>query len=178
MRSQSRAPRQSAERRWLPGLFLPEPGAPRGGPARVLRQDRGGGNRHLEQLLLRNRDSRKTEGTPAAGLFILIGAQPFTSWLPQAIQRDQWGFILTRPDTGQDWPLQRAPFLLETTTPGVFAAGDVRHGAIKRAASAVGEGSTAIRPIHDYLALAPPPAKVISLGYRARSAVGYHIRTA
>ena len=91
----------------------------------------GGGNGHLEQLLLRNRDSGKTEGTPAAGLFILIGAQPFTSWLPEAIQRDQWGFILTGPDTGQDWPLQRAPFLLETTTPGVFAAGDVRHGAIK-----------------------------------------------
>jgi thioredoxin reductase (NADPH) len=116
----------------------------------------GGGNGHLEQLLLRNRDSGKTEGTPAAGLFILIGAQPFTSWLPEAIQRDQWGFILTGPDTGQDWPLQRAPFLLETTTPGVFAAGDVRHGAIKRVASAVGEGSTAIRLIHDYLALAPP----------------------
>jgi thioredoxin reductase (NADPH) len=115
----------------------------------------GGGNGHLEQLLLRNRDSGKAEGTPAAGLFILIGAQPFTSWLPEAIQRDQWGFILTGPDTGQDWPLQRAPFLLETTTPGVFAAGDVRHGAIKRVASAVGEGSTVIRLIHDYLALAP-----------------------
>src|SRR5689334_22985789 len=70
----------------------------------------GGGNGHLEQLLLRNRDSGQTEGTPAAGLFILIGAQPFTIWLPEAIQRDQWGFILTGPDTGQDWPLQRAPF--------------------------------------------------------------------
>ena len=116
----------------------------------------GGGSGHLEQLLLRNRDSGKTEGTPAAGLFVLIGAQPFTSWLPEAIQRDQWGFIVTGPDTGQDWPLQRPPFLLETTTPGVFAVGDVRHGAIKRVASAVGEGSTAIRLIHDYLALAPP----------------------
>jgi thioredoxin reductase (NADPH) len=114
----------------------------------------GGGSGHLEQLLLRNRDSGKTEPVPAAGLFILIGAQPFTSWLPEAIQRDQWGYILTGPDTGQDWPLQRAPFLLETTTPGVFAVGDVRHGAIKRVASAVGEGSTAIRLIHDYLALA------------------------
>ena len=116
----------------------------------------GGGSGHLEHLLLRNRDSGKTEGTPAAGLFVLIGAQPFTSWLPEAIRRDQWGFILTGPDTGQHWPLQRAPFLLETTTPGVFAAGDVRHGAIKRVASAVGDGSTAIRLIHDYLALAPP----------------------
>jgi thioredoxin reductase (NADPH) len=116
----------------------------------------GGGSGHLEQLLLRNRDSGKTEPVPAAGLFILIGAQPFTSWLPETIKRDQWGFILTGPDTGQDWSLQRAPFLLETTTPGVFAVGDVRHGAIKRVASAVGEGSTAIRLIHDYLALAPP----------------------
>jgi thioredoxin reductase (NADPH) len=116
----------------------------------------GGGSGHLEQLLLRNRDSGETEPVPAAGLFILIGAQPFTSWLPETIKRDPWGYILTGPDTGQDWPLQRAPFLLETTTPGVFAVGDVRHGAIKRVASAVGEGSTAIRLIHDYLALAPP----------------------
>jgi thioredoxin reductase (NADPH) len=116
----------------------------------------GGGSGHLERLLLRNRDSGETEPVPAAGLFILIGAQPFTGWLPEAIKRDPWGFILTGPDTGQDWPLQRAPFLLETTTPGVFAAGDVRHGSIKRVASAVGDGSTAIRLIHDYLALAPP----------------------
>jgi thioredoxin reductase (NADPH) len=92
----------------------------------------------------------------AAGLFILIGAQPFTGWLPEAIKRDQWGFILTGPDIGQDWALQRAPFLLETTTPGVFAAGDVRHGSMKRVASAVGDGSTAIRLVHDYLALTPP----------------------
>jgi thioredoxin reductase (NADPH) len=115
----------------------------------------GGGTGHLEQLLLRNRDSGETELVPAAGLFILIGAQPFTGWLPEALKRDQWGFILTGPDTGQDWPLQRAPFLLETTTPGVFAVGDVRHGSIKRVASAVGDGSTAIRLIHDYLALPP-----------------------
>jgi hypothetical protein len=87
-------------------------------------------------------------------LFVLIGAQPFTGWLPETVRRDQWGFILTGPDTGQDWPLQRAPFLLETTTPGVFAAGDVPHGSMKRVVSAVGDGSTAIRLIHDYLALA------------------------
>jgi len=93
---------------------------------------------------------------PAGGLFVLIGAQPFTDWLPEAIKRDQWGFILTGPDTGQDWPLPRPPFLLETTLPGVFAVGDVRHGSMKRVAAAVGDGSTAIRLIHDYLALAPP----------------------
>jgi thioredoxin reductase (NADPH) len=126
----------------------------------------GGGNGHLEHLLLRNRDSGETELVPAAGLFVLIGAQPFTGWLPEAVERDQWGFILTGPDTGQHWPLQRAPFPLETTIPGVFAAGDVRHGAIKRVASAVGDGSTAIRLIHDYLALLPPG--------RARDAAGDH----
>jgi thioredoxin reductase (NADPH) len=115
----------------------------------------GGGSGRLEQLLLRDRDSGDTELVPAAGLFILIGAQPFTSWLPDTVKRDQWGFILTGPDTGQDWPLQRAPFLLETTTPGVFAVGDVRHGSMKRVAAAVGDGSTAVRLIHDYLALAP-----------------------
>jgi thioredoxin reductase (NADPH) len=116
----------------------------------------GGGSGHLDQLLLRDRDSGQTELVPAAGLFILIGAQPFTGWLPEAIKRDPWGFILTGSDTGQDWPLQRPPFLLETTIPGVFAVGDVRHGSMKRVAAAVGDGSTAIRLIHDYLALAPP----------------------
>jgi len=116
----------------------------------------GGGSGHLDQLLLRDRDTGRTELVPAAGLFVLIGAQPFTGWLPEAIKRDPWGFILTGPDTGQDWPLQRPPFLLETTTPGVFAVGDVRHGSMKRVASAVGDGSTAIRLIHDYLALASP----------------------
>src|SRR5262249_14868635 len=115
----------------------------------------GGGSGHLEQLLLRDRDSGQTEQVPAAGLFVLIGARPFTGWLPETIRRDQWGFILTGPGTGQDWPLQRAPLPLETTTPGVFAAGDVRHGSVKRVASAVGDGSIAIRLIHDYLALAP-----------------------
>jgi thioredoxin reductase (NADPH) len=117
----------------------------------------GGGSGHLEQLLLQDRDSGKTEQVAAVGLFVLIGAQPFTGWLPEAIKRDPWGFVLTGPDTGQDWPLQRAPFLLETTTPGVFAVGDVRHGSMKRVASAVGDGSTAIRLVHDYLAL-PRPA--------------------
>ena len=116
----------------------------------------GGGSGHLEQLLLRDRDSGETELVSAGGLFVLIGAQPFTGWLPEAIRRDQWGFMLTGPDTGQDWPVQRPPFLLETATPGVFAVGDVRHGSMKRVASAVGDGSTAIRLIHDYLALAPP----------------------
>jgi thioredoxin reductase (NADPH) len=116
----------------------------------------GGGNAHLEHLLLRNRDSGDTDQVSAAGLFILIGAEPFTDWLPEAIARDQWGFILTGPDTGQHWLLQRAPFSLETAVPGVFAVGDARHGSVKRVASSVGDGSIAIRLIHDYLALPPP----------------------
>jgi CheY-like chemotaxis protein len=79
-------------------------------------------------------------------------------------QRDQWGFIFTGPDTGQDWPLQRAPFLLETTTPGVFAAGDVRHGAIKRLASAVGEAQPPSASSTTTWHSRPSPAKVMSLG--------------
>jgi thioredoxin reductase (NADPH) len=113
-----------------------------------------GGDGRLEHLLILDRDSGRTELLPAAGLFILIGAQPFTGWLPGAIARDQWGFILTGPDAAPRWPLPRAPFPFETTTPGVFAVGDVRHGSVKRVASAVGEGSIVIRLVHDYLALA------------------------
>ena len=131
----------------------------------------GGGGGRLEHLLLRDRDSGETERVPAAGIFVLIGAQPFTGWLPDAIRRDQWGFILTGPDTGQHWSLERPPFLLETTTPGVFAVGDVRHGSMKRVASAVGDGSTAVRLIHDYLALAPPEREGHEPGYKARNAV-------
>jgi thioredoxin reductase len=90
---------------------------------------------------------------PAAQAGLLRGRGPGCS---SGDHVGQWGFILTGPDTGQDWPLQRPPFLLETTTPGVFAVGDVRHGSMKRVASAVGDGSTAIRLIHDYLARALP----------------------
>jgi thioredoxin reductase (NADPH) len=103
---------------------------------------------------IRDRDSGRTESVPTAGLFILIGAEPFTDWLPGAIARDQWGFILTGPDAAPHWRLARAPFPFETTTPGVFAVGDVRRGSVKQVASAVGEGSIAIRLVHDYLALA------------------------
>jgi thioredoxin reductase (NADPH) len=116
----------------------------------------GGGEGHLENLVLTDRESGQTQSLPAAGLFILIGAQPFTGWLPETVERDRWGFILTGPDAGH-WPLPRAPLPLETTLPGVFAVGDVRHGSIKRVASAVGEGSIAIRLVHDYLALTRNP---------------------
>jgi thioredoxin reductase (NADPH) len=100
--------------------------------------------------------SGRTRTVPAAALFVLIGAQPHTDWLPAEIRRDDKGFVLT----GQDLPsTQRAepgqaatPLPLETSMPGVFAAGDVRHGSVKRVASAVGEGSVSIRSVHQYLA--------------------------
>ena len=93
----------------------------------------------------------------AAALFVLIGAEPRTQWLPGAVRRDQSGFVLTGNDLLQDgqahqqWPLRRPPMFLESSLPGVFAAGDVRHGSVKRVASAVGEGSIAIHLVHSYL---------------------------
>jgi thioredoxin reductase (NADPH) len=115
----------------------------------------GGGDGRLEHLELRDQRSGKVESVRAAGLFVLIGTEPFTHWLPGAVGRDQWGFVLTGADTGKRWPLERAPYLFETSLPGVFAAGDARHGSVKRVASAVGEGSIAIRQVHEYLALTP-----------------------
>jgi len=114
----------------------------------------GGGDGRLEQLQLRDRASGAVESVPAAGLFVLIGAEPFTEWLPEQVGRDQWGYVLTGPDVDQHPPLGRARLLLETSMPGVFAVGDVRHGSIKRVASAVGDGSICIRLVHEYLALA------------------------
>jgi thioredoxin reductase (NADPH) len=113
----------------------------------------GGGEGRLEYLQLRDSGSGQTEQVPADGLFVLIGAKPFTQWLPEEVGRDQWGFILTGPDTGARWTLPRPPSLLETSMPRVFAAGDVRRGTVKRVASAVGEGSIAVRLVHQYLAL-------------------------
>jgi thioredoxin reductase (NADPH) len=98
------------------------------------------------------------ETVPASSLFIFIGAAPNTDWLPDSIMRDPNGFILSGPDLRVDgklvkgWPESRDPYLLETSVPGVFVAGDVRHGSIKRVASAVGEGSISVQFIHKYLA--------------------------
>ena len=94
---------------------------------------------------------------PATALFVLIGAEPHTDWLPDSIRRDRWGFVLTGSDLFEEgrlpagWPLERPPMAFETSLPGVFAVGDVRHRSIKRVASAVGEGSVAIRLVHDHL---------------------------
>ncbi|MFP5209667.1 MAG: FAD-dependent oxidoreductase, partial [Acidobacteriota bacterium] len=95
---------------------------------------------------------------PASSLFVFIGAEPGTCWLPPCILRDEKGFVLAGPDLRVDgklpegWREPREPFLLETSLPGVFVAGDVRHGSVKRVASAVGEGSIAVQFAHKYLA--------------------------
>jgi thioredoxin reductase (NADPH) len=117
----------------------------------------GAGNGRLESLTLLDQVSGVTETVPAAAVFVLIGAEPRTQWLPNDLRRDRWGFVVTGPDLmagghpPDSWPLQRPPMLLESSLPGVFAVGDVRCGSVKRVASAVGEGSVAIRLIHDYL---------------------------
>lgn len=117
----------------------------------------GGGTGYLEWIALRSRTSGRTARVPADALFLLIGAEPRTEWLDGAVQRDERGFVLTgadmhsSDDPGMDWPLARPPLLLETSMPGVFAAGDVRHGSVKRVASAVGEGAIAIQLVHEYL---------------------------
>jgi thioredoxin reductase (NADPH) len=117
----------------------------------------GQGRCSLETLTLRDRGSGTTEVVPASALFVMIGAEARTGWLEGCVERDAEGLILTGRDlhrTGErpaDWPLERPPLLLETSVPGVFAAGDVRHRSIKRVASAVGEGATAIQLVHEYL---------------------------
>jgi thioredoxin reductase (NADPH) len=110
----------------------------------------GGGDGRLEHLVLRDRAEGSEETVDADGLFLMIGARPRTEWLPREVDSDARGFVFTGTDLRDDhgWPLDRGPFLLETSMPGVFAAGDVRHGSVKRVASAVGEGSVAIQLLH------------------------------
>ncbi|HEX6678270.1 MAG TPA: FAD-dependent oxidoreductase [Actinomycetes bacterium] len=115
------------------------------------------GSGRLERLALHDTSTDVTETVPAAALFILIGAQPHTEWLAGTLELDEHGFVLTGGDVprqgraGPGWPLDRPPLALETSMPGVFAAGDVRHRSTKRVASAVGEGSIAVQLAHDYL---------------------------
>jgi thioredoxin reductase (NADPH) len=110
------------------------------------------GDGFLESLSLRDADSGQVETVPAAAVFILIGAQPHTSWLPTAIRRDRWGYLLTGPDLPADsWLLARPPLMLETSMPGVFAVGDARSGSTKRVASAVGDGSVVIEQVHQLI---------------------------
>ena len=114
------------------------------------------GQDRLECLKLRGPQGEYS--LPAASLFVFIGAEPGVTWLPQCILRDEKGFVLAGQDLRHDgkmpdaWREPREPFLLETSVPGVFVAGDVRHGSVKRVASAVGEGSIAVQFAHQYLA--------------------------
>jgi thioredoxin reductase (NADPH) len=133
----------------------------------------GTGTGYLQSLVLEDTASGARRAVSADALFVLIGAQPHTEWLGEAVARDQQGFIRTGADlpagTHTRWPADRPPLPLETSLPGVFAAGDVRRGSVKRVASAVGEGAAAIPLVHRYLARtaasretphrpSPPPA--------------------
>jgi thioredoxin reductase (NADPH) len=116
----------------------------------------GSGAGWLETLTLTNDVSGDVSVVPAGALFALIGAQPHTGWLPLAIARDAHGFVVTGAELTHDgllddWLLPRSPRTFETSIPGVFAVGDVRSRSMKRVASAVGEGSGAVKQIHHYL---------------------------
>ena len=128
----------------------------------------GTGDRRLESLDLRDNAAGTVATVPADALFIHIGAHPHTDWLPPEICRDGYGFVLTGDDAaandaGAGWPLERRPFMFETTVPGVFAVGDVRAESVKRVAGAVGEGSVVIQQVHRHLTAAdvaaPRPAR-------------------
>jgi len=112
------------------------------------------GDTHLTGLVIRDRQTQEEEEVEAGALFIFIGQTAHTEWLAGLVQLDERGFILTGEELGplKGWNVERDPLPLETSVPGIFAAGDVRHGSIKRVAGAVGEGATAIRFIHNHLA--------------------------
>jgi len=116
------------------------------------------GETHLEAISVACAFAGTVEKIPAHSLFVFIGAEPRTEWLDGFIERDARGFVFTGPDTMRSgkppagWFLDRDPFLLETSMPGVFAVGDVRYGSMKRVASGVGEGSIAIQFVHRHLA--------------------------
>jgi thioredoxin reductase (NADPH) len=117
------------------------------------------GGDHLERLQIADLAAGTKEEVETSWLFVFIGAAPCTDWLGKEVQRDENGFVLTGPDLlieGQlraEWPLERQPYFLETSVPGVFAAGDVRGQSVKRVASAVGEGAMAVALVHRYLEL-------------------------
>ncbi|QDC25139.1 hypothetical protein FE374_11475 [Georgenia yuyongxinii] len=113
----------------------------------------GSGRGRLESLTLEDTGTGHSATVPAAALFVLIGAEPHTGWLAGAVGLDERGYVLTGAEVpAPAWPLSRAPLPFETSLPGVLAAGDVRHGSVKRVAGAVGEGSVAVGSVHQYLA--------------------------
>lgn len=119
------------------------------------------GENRLEAITVNDAIRGERQTVPTSGLFIFIGAQPHTDWLAGVVARDAYGFILTGPDLmmhnghnnnrPKGWNLERQPFLPETNIPGIFAAGDVRSGSLKRLSSGVGEGSIAVQFVHQYL---------------------------
>lgn len=119
--------------------------------------DAAHGSGHLEQLTLRHTETGETERVDAQWMFVFIGAAPLTDWLGESVLRDERGFILAGPDLTPDgtppagWELDRPPYHLETSVPGVFVAGDARAESAKRVASAVGEGAMAVMLVHRYL---------------------------
>jgi thioredoxin reductase (NADPH) len=117
----------------------------------------GGGEGRLQELVLSEASTGEESTVAADALFVLIGARPRTDWLPGEIARDREGFLFTGEDlpAENEWPLERRPLALETSMPGVLAAGDVRHGSVKRVASAVGEGSIAAQLVHSLRAEEP-----------------------
>jgi thioredoxin reductase (NADPH) len=121
----------------------------------------GAGQGALKSVDLRDCRTGREETVPAAALFLMIGAQPHTEWLPESICRDERGYLLTGSDLPEEnWPLERKQLMLETSLPGVFAVGDARHGSTKRVASAVGEGSVVIEQVHQLLASAESPSRL------------------
>jgi len=111
----------------------------------------GGGEKGLlDHVVIADRMTGERETLPANGLFVLIGSEPHTDWLGDAVERDRWGFVVTGPDLRPE-PGARTPLPLETSVPGIFAVGDVRHGSVKRVATAVGEGAVAISYVHRWI---------------------------
>jgi thioredoxin reductase (NADPH) len=130
------------------------------------------GKQHLESITIVNDKTHEEKTLPASALFIFIGTEPHTSWLKGIVKGDEKGFILSGPDLMREgqppegWPLEREPFFLETSVPGIFAAGDVRHGSLKRVASSVGEGAMAVHFIHRYLGQNRSPTHGSQFGQR------------
>jgi thioredoxin reductase (NADPH) len=113
----------------------------------------GRGDGRLEVVTLRTRTTGEGRDIEVDGLFVMIGAQPRTEWLPPQVERDRFGFLLVGADVADSeaWTASRAPLPYETSIPGLFAAGDLRSGSVKRVASAVGEGSVVVSQVHQFL---------------------------